>query len=179
MDQIENLVTEVFAIEDTGEQIRLKDKTKHSLGSFFKIKKDGTKTQAFQQFQNMGIKSGSIVEISFKETPDKTKPEIIYKNIIGFRESGGRPIQTATPTQKTPPEPISYATQPFKNGNDAFGRRLALHGFINARLVNNPISQVEIELDQLIKLEDKIDSKLNTGQYDLRQDEPSIESYEN
>ena len=107
MDTIQNIIAEVFAIEDTGSQIKLKDKTKHSVGSFFKDKKDGTPSQAWQQFQNMGIKSGSVVEIGFKENPDKNDPKIVYKNIIGFREAAGRPQSPQTP-KSAPQQQIKY-----------------------------------------------------------------------
>jgi len=112
-DSIQNTIAEVFAIEDQGIRVTLKDKSKRSLGSFFKNKQDGKPTVAYQQFQDMNIQSGSVVEIGFKETPDKTKPEIVYKNIIGFREAKNRPVQeTSTQPIKSSPRADLSATEP-------------------------------------------------------------------
>jgi hypothetical protein len=44
---------------------------------------------------------------------------------------------------------------------DEFGRRLALHGMINSRLVNNEITKVVQEIPYLLNLEDKINQALN------------------
>ncbi|MDC6706039.1 hypothetical protein OEZ83_27110, partial [Leclercia adecarboxylata] len=116
------------------------DKNKRSLGSFFKNKKDGGTTQAYQQFQDMDLKSGSIVEIGFKEVPYK---DGTIKNILGFRE----PNIMATPQQTTQ----SQIVQPRANSSvqneykaptqDAFGRRLAIHGLINGLLAGGTLPQ--------------------------------------
>lgn len=107
-DNIQNLVTEVFAIEDSGQQIKLRDKNKRSLGSFFKTKKDGESTVAFKQFQDMEIKSGSVVEISFKEVSYK---DGVIKNIIGFREAMGRPVERPVAPQKAPGQAQTYKAE--------------------------------------------------------------------
>ncbi len=161
-DQIQNVVAKIFAIEDTGMQIKLKDENKRSLGGFFKTKKDGGQTVAYTQFQDMGIESGSVVEIGFKEVPYK---DGTIKNIISFRESAGRPVphqsvQNAPEHEFVPDPEELYATVKTPPTQDAFGRRLALHGFANARLQNHTIQQVKLELQDLLALEDYINEIL-------------------
>jgi len=132
---------------------------------FYDKKKDGNSTVAFTQFQDMGLKIGSTCEVWFKEQDKEYQGKPYTDRIIAsFREAKSAPTQT--PTQATKNAPRANLSEPayVEPKSEAFwnerGRRLALHGFINARLVNNPISQVEQEIDQLLKLEDKIDAKL-------------------
>lgn len=102
-DTIQNTVAKIFAIEDTGSQIRLKDENKKSLGSFFKEKKAGGLTVAYQQFVDMGLKSGSVVSIGFKEVPYK---DGTVKNIIGFRETSDVPAKTPQQAAQPKYEPM-------------------------------------------------------------------------
>ena len=164
-DQIQNQIAEIYAVEDRGSQIKLGDKNKRSLGSFFKEKKAGGQTVAYSQFLDMGIKSGSVVEIGFKEVPYK---DGTIKNIISFREANQRPLTNVIQPQELrhsreevgifEPMPEEY---PQPKQQDAFGRRLALHGMINARLNSHTIQQVRGEIDELLALEDYINEKLN------------------
>lgn len=120
MDEIQNTVAKIHAIEDLGNQIKLKDDNKKSLGSFFKTKKDGNFSQAYQQFKDMEIQSGSIVNISYKLNPDKNDPKIVYKNIIGFREAGAMPLQTpqvSKPTS-TPTPAVKYVPSGNSDATD-------------------------------------------------------------
>ena len=164
-DIIQNTITEVFTVEDSGTQIKLKDKNKRSLGSFFKAKKDGNPTMAYQQFQDMEIKSGLVVEIGFKEVPYK---DGVIKNIISFREAAGRPVerqqtQNSAPQQEIEPLPEEYPTQQKANGQDAFGRRLAIHGLINGMLAGGyKVVDFDMSLiEEVGNLEDKINKYLN------------------
>lgn len=171
-------IIEIAKIEmnsyETGNQYKITG-TDGMKFKFYDTKKDGNPTVAFKQFQQMGLKIGSIVDVWFKEMQKEYEGKPYTDRLIAsFREAQGKP---ATPTPKAPLASNSYATGPkgeeFWN---ARGRRLALHGFINARLVNNPISQVEQEIDMLLKLEDKIDKKLNNEVQDSGLEEaPSFE----
>lgn len=174
-DQIENIITEISAIEDTGIQLKLRDKNKKSLGSFFKKKKDGASTVAYDQYLDMGIESGSVVEISFKEVPYK---DGTIKNIIGFREAAGRPESNykarINGTESADAQALKEALDDlplleseFPNakpqGQDKFGQRLAVHGLLNGLLASGNYLPEEIN-DKLIKdviaLEDRINEAL-------------------
>jgi len=138
---------------------------------FWKKNKDGNFSAVQEQFKNMGLDEGSTVKIGFvKETyTDKQGVVRNSQKIINIQETNEQPVkmQNAPVTQNSAPQ------REF-SGNDLYGRRLALHGFVNARLVNNPISQVEQELDMLLKLENKIDSVLNPSAEPLPEESGGI-----
>lgn len=125
-------------------------------------KKDGTTSEAWTQYQNMGLKIGSTVDIWFAESPNSHGSTSRY--IRSFREAAGVPQAVgAMPNNQIMeneqiPLPEEAPTQP--KGQDQFGRRLALHGFLNARLQNHTIAQVKAEIDELLALEDYINTKL-------------------
>lgn len=172
MDNLSKTITiskvESKMFENGGTQYKITT-TANEKFKFNDTKKEGGLTVASQQFKDMGIKVGSTVDVWYKEVQKEYEGKPYTDRLIAtFRENNGEPIQQARPAPKTPVisnssstslkyEPVQEKSQEFW---DERGRRLALHGFINARLVNNPISQVELEIDQLLKLEDKINLKL-------------------
>ena len=169
-DQISNVVAEVFIIEDQGIRITLRDKNKRSLGSFFKTKQDGNETVAYKQFLDMEIKSGSVIDIGFKEVPYK---DGVIKNIISFREASGKPIEVVRAKTFKENEPArgintsmlnqkTEATYEQPKGQDAFGRRLAIHGMTNSLLASGmkPNEITTAIIDEILTLEDRINHSL-------------------
>lgn len=123
-------------------------------------KKDGDLSVAGAQWKEMGLDEGSDVNVSWvAETYTFEGEERTSNKIVGFRET--------TETVKTTPsyngksngvkteEPVRVPIQ------DGHGRRLALHGFINARLANNDIDTVRSEITKLLALEDYVEESLN------------------
>ncbi|MCL5666783.1 MAG: hypothetical protein M1383_03370 [Patescibacteria group bacterium] len=89
-EEFQNLNILISGIEDTGPQIKIRDQNKRTY-SFFKHKKDGGETVAFQTYKNFKI--GDTAEISFKDVPYK---EGTIRNIIAIRPATGEP-QAALP----------------------------------------------------------------------------------
>lgn len=171
MNQFQNTNIQVASIEakmaSTGNMkyiLTATDKKKY----YFFQKVKGADSDVFQVFNNMGVKQGSIINIGFTEEEKsfvgKDGKNINYTDryIGSMREADGIPsvVPQKAPVKSNLSEPAYVSEPKTQEFWDERGRRLALHGFINARLVNNPISQVEQEIDQLLKLEDKINSKL-------------------
>lgn len=154
----------ISSVEDKGIQLKIKDEQGKTY-SFFKTKKDGSQTQAFEQFKY--YKVGDRTGISYKEVPftGKDGQNVTMKNIMGFmpilpetNEQPARPM--ATPQKDFVSMPEEYPTDTPTPTQDSFGRRLALHGMVNARLQTHTIQQVKAEIDELLALEDFINTKL-------------------
>lgn len=146
-DEIQNKTITVSSVSDVGEKVKIKD---HEGKTFnvWKNKKDGTPTQAYSQFLAMDLKVGGSAAVGFKEDQfDYQGKTVTSKVIISFRE-----------TNETPALPAN-GSQVYESKED-YSRRLGVHGFVNARLVNNTPEQVEAELDKLIGLEDVLEAKL-------------------
>ncbi len=95
---IEKIETKMF---ETGTQYRITADRK--IFKFYDKKKDGTNTVAFQQFQDMGIKPGSTVEVWYKEEEKVYEGKSYTDRIIAsFREATAKPIQNTTSTPKAP-----------------------------------------------------------------------------
>ena len=92
-DEFKKLNIAISAVEDTGPQIKLRDQNKRTY-SFFKTKKDGGETVAFQDYKN--FKPGDTAEITYKEVPYK---EGTIKNIIGIHPASGEPETPAPPAK--------------------------------------------------------------------------------
>lgn len=84
-DEFQNLNINIAGVEDTGPQIKLRDHNKKTY-SFFKNKKGGDSTVAFQDFQNFKI--GDTVMVTFKEVPYR---DSVIRNVISIREATGEP----------------------------------------------------------------------------------------
>src|SRR5574340_970688 len=84
-EEFQNLNIVISGVEDTGPQIKIRDQNKRTY-SFFKTKKDGGETVAFQNYQKFRI--GDTAEVSYKEVPYK---DGIIRNIIAIRPPTGAP----------------------------------------------------------------------------------------
>ena len=154
-------------MEDSGTQIKITDESKTKY-SFFKDKKTGGQTVAWEQFQLMKV--GDLTGIGYNDNPNPKNPAFPFHNIVNFTPPNyayaaakNQPVaQTPTPALKAVPSANSYATEPKSQEFwDERGRRLALHGFINARLQNHTIKEVSEELVALLALEDDVNKILD------------------
>lgn len=117
----------------------------------------------------MGLKKGDTVRIGYVvEEFDTQHGRKQANKIINFQETNESP-STASPnpqqaiTSQNQQSPRTGDSRPQPGAsNDQFGRRLALHGFVNALLSNGAtIETVVADLPALLKLEDEIDNHLN------------------
>ena len=146
----------------SGSKYALKDHEGRTF-NFFTTKQDGTDTQAHAQFKSMGLKVGSTVTIGYVEDSFTTQDGRagITKKIISFRELNGEPSQTAPQTESARGE---VKRGQSGNSSDAFGRRLALHGFVNGMLAAGAtVDVIKNDLPALLALEDEIDNLLAGG----------------
>lgn len=116
----------------------------------------------------LGMRLGDSFGVSYKESDEsfvnqqgqeiKFKKRTIYSimPIISQPTSELKASKPSITENEEIPLPEEFPTKP----QDAFGRRLALHGFVNARLANHTIEQVKSELQSLLELEDLINSIL-------------------
>jgi hypothetical protein len=129
--------------------------------SFFRTIK-GTDGDVYQSFTGMNPQKGDIVHIGYTEDDDSftnAQGKVVnYKkrNIVGLREATGQTPPPSVPKAETP----HYEAPQYSESREDFGKRLALHGFVNARLVNNSVEEVTKELSDLLKLEDAINEAL-------------------
>lgn len=162
-------IIQIHSIEasDYGVKINATDKRVFNVS---KEKKDGTLSNAWEQMVEMGLKGlnpttnspGAVVEAWYDEVPNKYGGTSRY--IKSFKEAGNRsvgPIGEPTPT-KSLPGADSGST---RVSNDAFGRRLAIHGFINGLLASGvkPEEITVATLKQLNGLENVVDAFLASG----------------
>jgi hypothetical protein len=85
--------------------------------------------------------------------------------ILGLREASGI-VPTSTPSQVQTPRSVANTGSQSK-GNDEFGKRLAIHGFVNALIAsgtkpNDITGEIIVELT---KLESRIDTILNPSAF--------------
>lgn len=104
MDNIINANLTISGVEETVTQIKIKDENKKTY-SFFKTKKDGGMTKAYEAFQQ--YKVGDTVGIGYKEVAftgkDGTQGKI--KSILSFG-----PVNSAAMLTKNAPQPVSSST---------------------------------------------------------------------
>lgn len=84
-EELQNTNIVISGVEDTGQQIKIRDQNRRTY-SFFKTKKDGGETVAFQDFRNFKI--GDKALVVFKEVPYK---EGTIRSAIDFRPATGEP----------------------------------------------------------------------------------------
>ncbi len=89
-DELQKLNINMAGVEDTGIQIKIRDQGRRTY-SFFKNKKDGGETVAFQDFKK--FKMGDTVEITYREVPYKDGS---IRNIVAIRPATGA-VQPAAP----------------------------------------------------------------------------------
>ncbi len=82
----------ISSVEDTGQQIKIRDQNRR-IYSFFKSKKDGGDTEAYKSYQQYKI--GDNVMVTFKEVPYK---DGVIKNIMLFKPATGQPEEKASVT---------------------------------------------------------------------------------
>jgi hypothetical protein len=128
--------------------------------SVWKTKQDGTDSATYRQFKDMGLKVGSTVMVGYVIDEYETEiggfpKKIQSKKIINFREA----------SSQTAPQGLSSSHGANRGlperSNDAFGRRLALHGFVNGMLAAGAtVETITKDLPALLRLEDVIDQAL-------------------
>jgi hypothetical protein len=135
------------------------DRTRYG---FWMTKKDSTDLAPYSQFKGIDLKQGDNVYIGYvlEHYTDARGVNREALKIINFRETNERPTQTA-PQPQSPR--ISQNSASGSGSNDAFDGRLAIHGMVNARLVNHDIVKVLSESGELMMLEEEIDDFLNSS----------------
>lgn len=159
-DKAQSFDLTVKEIKPNEKTVRIKTNEDVSVVIWKKQFQSEDPSEAHLAFRNMDLIIGSKFN-AYGKVEEKEYEGHKYREMTAYsiRETNGT-------AQSTP----SYHKEPEKKQDtfeqDAFGRRLALHGFINARLVNNPISQVREEVLELLSLEDFVEEalggKLNT-----------------
>lgn len=154
----------------SGNRYVLKDHEGKTFG-FFTTKQDGSDTQAFAQFKSMDLRVGNTVTVGYVEdefevNDNGVQKSVISKKIISFRELNGEPSQTALADQTgrggAPRASQETFNRTTENGNDAYGRRLALHGFVNGMLAGGAtVETIARDIPALLRLEDTIEKALS------------------
>lgn len=179
---LQNKVITITSIEQRDNRFIVKDQDDLQY-SFFTTKKDGNETQAFFTFQKsnhggqLGI--GNHCQITYKEESSfsqKANKNISYRTIVSFLGGVQPPAPTSIPkTQNAPQQPILATTQSYKpNGhesNNEFGKRLAIHGFVNGLLASGKDpAYIRDHLPSLLALEEAIEKALIDGKPEMQQD---------
>lgn len=115
--------------------------------SFF-MQWEGQDTSQFAQWKNMELGQGKTVRIGYTEVKkfnQKANREATYKNIMNFLE----------PAQQSAPVP--------KGVQDEYGKRLAIHGFVNGLLASGK-NPDDIDIQSLLRLENRVNEMLNGKQ---------------
>lgn len=166
--QIINATITIEEVVDKGKKLSIKahDGQRVSTYNIQKDKSNGTPTLPHAQFLNMNLKAGSTVMIGYVIDEYDTEfngipKRVRSKKIINFREAGPQVNQVA-PKVESPRSGANNASQgPL---NDNYGRRLALHGFVNGMLAHGTTVETIIkDLPALLKLEDEIERVLVGG----------------
>ena len=173
--QILNATITIEEVVDKEKKVVLKahDGNRVFTYSIWKTKQDGSDTSAYSQFKTMGLRSGSAVMIGYVIDEYTTQiggfdKKVQSKKIINFREASENFGTGTAPTNNS--HGVNMAP------NDAFGRRLAVHGFVNGMLAGGKtLQQVATSLRDLLKLEDAIDHALSSNQPDPNADLPVIQ----
>jgi hypothetical protein len=180
--QILNSTITIEEVVDKGKKLSLKanDGNRTFTYSIWKTKQDGNDSASYSQYKNMGLGVGSTVMIGYvidEYTTDinGVSKQIQSKKIINFREASSVPgSQTPAPAQ-SPRGGANNASQGYSG--DAFGRRLAVHGFVNA-MISSGIKPTDISsaaLGALLTLENRIDEALSAPLDGANLDLPTID----
>jgi hypothetical protein len=155
-----NKIQKLITIAKIGEKERkfwIKD-TEGEIYSGF-TEWQGTENIEYSQLKNGNhgdpFKEGeqALIEFTKSAGTDKNGNDVIYKNLKAIYPPDSKPLQHRL---EIPPK------APSASVNDDYGKRLALHGFVNA-LLSSGKNLVEVEgmLPALIDLEDEIEKALN------------------
>lgn len=158
MDEILSKDIKIAKVESR-EKLLIFEDTEGTKYKIWYVKKDGTDTVAYGIWKTMGLRPGSVANVSWKEEQKSFTGDggqvIAYtdRTVIGLRETTGTGIST----------PGYAGHDEKKKEQDNFGRRLAIHGFINA-LLSRPGTQIDqittSTIEQLIELENRIEATL-------------------
>jgi hypothetical protein len=184
-----NATFTITSVEDKGTQIKIKDERGNSW-SFFKIKKDGQPTKAWQQFQTMKV--GETTGVGYNETPN-TKYGGVFRNIVNFTPPNYSNMgQTPPPAPIAPPSPKYEATNDFKPRNfKREGYEKCLWGYwlemsskgVLAGRNADELTQVEMDLVWQVfnQIEKDADIRFSTGwakaEAIFGSDEPLVTNY--
>jgi hypothetical protein len=124
-----NKTIRICGVEDSGTQIKIIDENKFKY-SFFKEKKAGGNTVAWEQFQK--LKVGDTTGIGFNDNPNPKNPALPFHNIVNFTppnyaqqaQVAQQSAQSPTLAPNTPPsgknsvtEPTYTPVEPYKQRN--------------------------------------------------------------
>ncbi len=165
-DTIKAVITVKEAV-DKGRTIQIIDSNKQKF-TLWKEKSTGGMNPTFQAYQTFGG-VGSNIAIEYVEKQKSflgsEGKQVAYTERTLWSVSGSGGQNPTQPSYVAPSAPQSVPEPSWQANNkalqDAHGKRLALHGFVNARLVNHTIAQVKTEVEQLLELEDFMEEKLN------------------
>ncbi len=145
--------------------------------SVFEKKRDNTTSVAWQQLMGYtddngedheGLKLGTNVQISFSEEQKEYEGKsYTARTIRSFNEDiGNGAANYANQSPSTPSSPASnldHSGAPQRGSNDAFGRRLAIHGMVNGMLAAGvrPEQINTTAIKNLLELEDRLESALS------------------
>ncbi len=168
MNDLINKVIEIGAIEmkagKFGKMAKIKDE-KNLTYTVYQMKKDGTESVAWQALQNLDI--GTNVQIGFSEEVVNHPEHGNYtaRTIRAFNTDIGSGAANSSAQKET--SRVGSPTASPTPAGDAFGRRLAIHGFVNA-LINSgtkPSAITGETILELTALEDRIDTILNPSSF--------------
>lgn len=135
---------------------------------FYDKKKDGSETSAMGQFRSMGLKVGDVVNIAYEEQQKEYQGKpYTDRRVIWFRETNTSPLALSGSQPGESPRGEA-PTRSQGASSDAFGRRLAIQGHINA-LLSNPSILGSLSMDfasivaVAMEIEDEAEKQLNAG----------------
>jgi hypothetical protein len=175
MNTQSDLIKKVIEITDiiekryeTGKQAKLKD-TSNLTYNVYEKKQDGSTSAAWSALDKVTI--GDTIEIAYVEQekeyegkPYTARTIRIINTDIGNGVKNHQSNNTTSSAQ-TPRNVANTGSQ--SKGNDAFGKRLAVHGFVNA-LISSGTKPNDITgeiIVELTKLESRIDTILNPSAF--------------
>lgn len=178
--QIFNSTITIEEVVDKGKKLVIKGNNGSRVFTYnlWKSKQDGSDSSSYAQFKTMGLNVGSTVMIGYVVDEYETEingfpKKVQSKKIINFRETNAQPTQTPAPQKSFNGE---APTRSQGHSNDAYGTRLAIHGFVNAMIASgiDPKAIGPGELDVLLTLEGMIDNKLSATANPVANLEPEL-----
>lgn len=162
MDQIDNKIITIAKIEQSAKAFKITDQDGDKYTLWIR-KQDGNNTQAFDQYQIMGLMVGKIAYVGFKAEPATFTNDVgkvinyTQRTIISFREATNAPLNNPQPEYQ---KKQTTQTEPFTETREEYGRRLAIHGMVNGMLASGKNPE-EIKVSTLLELEGRINEVLN------------------
>jgi hypothetical protein len=180
-DKLINAVIQLTSKEERagkfGPMAKLKDE-KGLTYTVYKTKKDGTVSVAWEQLQTLSV--GDNVQVSFAEEIVNHPEHGTYtaRTIRSFNPDIGNGMTNSSASKES--SNLSHSGASQRGSSDAFGRRLAIHGFVNGMLgAGATVETITKDLPALLRLEDTIDLALSAPLDGANRDLPIIQQDEN